>query len=256
MLVKDKLLVVWGKAEVKEGNTPKIVVDRVNDSLTRARARASHEVEPVDDPFSDSMWDEMGQNAAALPVPMVAPTAAVEALDDASFSDDGLSEDWSRVPADPPATPQGALAAPEEPDGEGWSPEPVVLPSARAETAAAPAADPPPSNGVREPAAAFDVPIAVAPFVSVPEHQMAINGLTRPGGVLTVMIRRCGDARADMARLEAACQTLREFQGGTPFALVLQNGGQGDTAIDFPNDATRDCAELRERLAAIGVECA
>ncbi|MBK8834649.1 MAG: hypothetical protein IPO29_07230 [Anaerolineae bacterium] len=130
LLVKDKLLVVWGKAEVKEGSTPKVVVDRVNDSLTRARARASHEVEPADDPFSDTMWNEMGQGATPAPMPVIAPSAAVEALDDASFSDDGMAEDWSRVPTDPISTPTDVLAAPEEPDGEGWSPDPVGLPSA------------------------------------------------------------------------------------------------------------------------------
>ena len=110
-------------------------------------------------------------------------------------------------------------------------------------------------SAVREPEAMFDASFPPVPFVSVPEHQLSMNGYTRPGATLTVVIRRCGDARADMARLEAAHQTLCEFKGGTSFMLVLRNGGKGDTAIDFPTDATRDCAELRERLSAIGVEC-
>jgi len=277
LLVKDKLLVVWGKAEVKEGSTPKVVVDRVNDSLTRARARASHEVEPADDPFSDTMWNEMGQGATPAPMPVIAPSAAVEALDDASFSDDGMTEDWSRVPTDPISTPTDVLAAPEEPDGEGWSPDPAGQPSAppiatsgavkpafvtvpSVADAYSPEPHAPedfPARGsvMRESDAVFEATIPPAPFVSVPEHQLSMNGFTGPGATLTVVIRRCGDARADMARLEAAHQTLCEFKGGTSFMLVLRNGGKGDMAIDFPNDATRDCAELRERLAAIGVEC-
>lgn len=276
LIVKDKLLVVWGKAEVKEGSTPKVVVDRVNDSLTRARARASHEVEPADDPFSDAMWNEMGQGATPAPMPVIAPSAVVEALDDASFSDDGMAEDWSAVPADPVSMPGGVLTPPDEPEGEGWSPDPAgqapALYSAgvgatQAASFMATAIDdahlrsatsgeaPGPGSVVREAEALFEAGIPPALFVSLPEHQLSMNGLTRPGATLTVVIRRCGDARADMARLEAAHQTLCEFKGGTSFMLVLRNGGKGDTAIDFPNDATRDCAELRERLAAIGVEC-
>jgi hypothetical protein len=273
LLVKDKLLVVWGKAEVKEGSAPKVVVDRVNDSLTRARARASHEVEPADDPFSDAVWNEMGEGATTAPMPVIAPSAAVEALDDASFSDDGMAEDWSKVPSDPVPAPGDALAPPDEPESDVWSPDPAgqspVLTPAAAGTAnaahfMAPVAEDAPSapeqpaapgNLVREAAAMFDAVIPPAPFVSIPEHQLAMNGLARPGATLTVVIRRCGDARADMARLEAAHQTLCEFKGATAFTLVLRNGGKGDTVLDFPNDATRDCAELRERLAAIGVEC-
>ena len=271
LLVKDKLLVVWGKAEVKEGSAPKVVVDRVNDSLTRARARASHEVEPADDPFSDAVWNEMGHGATTAPMPVIAPSAAVEALDDASFSDDGMAEDWSRVPSDPGPANGGVLAAPDEPDGEGWSPDPAAPPSMRSYRAAsfmAPAAaearlpenplpEAPSALGsiVREAEAMFEAVLPPAPYVSLPEHQLSMNGFVGSGATLKVVIRRCGDARADLARLEAAHQTLCEFKGGTSFMLVLRNGGKGDTAIDFPNDATRDCAELRERLAAIGVEC-
>ncbi len=40
-IVADKVLVVWGKAEVREGSTPKILVDRVGDQLIKAAAASN-----------------------------------------------------------------------------------------------------------------------------------------------------------------------------------------------------------------------
>ncbi|HEY3290139.1 MAG TPA: hypothetical protein VGK87_08445, partial [Anaerolineae bacterium] len=73
-------------------------------------------------------------------------------------------------------------------------------------------------------------------------------------GPIVVVIRRCGDNKQDVARLEAVHQTLIQFKGEQRFSICLRNAGRSDMTIDFPNDITRDCAELRMKLAGLGAE--
>jgi hypothetical protein len=57
---------------------------------------------------------------------------------------------------------------------------------------------------------------------------------------------------ADIAKLEAVVQTLKSYEGPQPFVVLLRQidsmGKSNDTLVDFPNDTTRDCRELRARL--------
>ena len=74
--------------------------------------------------------------------------------------------------------------------------------------------------------------------------------------LLTVVITRCGNPRTDIERLEAAHQVLLSFKGQQRFNIKLKNGGARDALIDFPNDSTRECAELREKLTELlGADC-
>ena len=61
-------------------------------------------------------------------------------------------------------------------------------------------------------------------------------------------MHRIGDARTDVARLEAILRTVKSYKGSQPFSLLVRNGGARDQIIDFPNDCTQDCPELRQRL--------
>ena len=54
--------------------------------------------------------------------------------------------------------------------------------------------------------------------------------------------------------MEAIHQTLLEFKGKQSFSIRLRNGGRQDVTLDFPNDVTRDCVELRMKLTALGAE--
>ena len=69
------------------------------------------------------------------------------------------------------------------------------------------------------------------------------------------------NSKSDVAKLEAVIQTLRKFEGQQPFVIALRSSmgsgsGGKDMTIDFPNDTTRDCAELRAELAALlGAKC-
>jgi hypothetical protein len=43
-------------------------------------------------------------------------------------------------------------------------------------------------------------------------------------------------------------RTVKSHKGPQPFSLLLRNGGTRDQIIDFPDDNTQDCPELRQRL--------
>ena len=73
---------------------------------------------------------------------------------------------------------------------------------------------------------------------------------------LYVVLQRNGDSHSDVARLEAVLKTLRKYKGDQPFAIVLQYDDGKKVTIDFPNDTTRNCPELRQDLRNIGAQCA
>ncbi|MBX7214862.1 MAG: DNA polymerase III subunit alpha, partial [Thermoflexales bacterium] len=116
LIVKDKLLVVWGKAEVREGTTPKVLVDRASDSVLRARARGQDEVAPAEpsdmdepaaeDPFGNAAWPEMDGGSRALPLHV-----DVESLDTLSYTDDGPDEVETPAPVSAPAVVEAAPVA-------------------------------------------------------------------------------------------------------------------------------------------------
>ena len=60
-----------------------------------------------------------------------------------------------------------------------------------------------------------------------------------------------------MARFEAVHQTLQMFRGSQRFSIAIRNGDPTkDLLVDFPNDTTRDCSDLRVMLSSLGVEVA
>jgi hypothetical protein len=123
------------------------------------------------------------------------------------------------------------------------APEPLVsVPQVEAHTA--PFAEPPPAPVKSSMSAAPKPPVRVA----TEEFQTSLTSL------LTVVIRRCGNASQDVARLEAVHQTLLTFKGKQRFSICLRNAGKRDVTLDFPNDTTRDCPELRQKLAQLGAD--
>ncbi len=97
----------------------------------------------------------------------------------------------------------------------------------------------------REPAE----PYYAKPDPSLNPHPLASEApLLAMSEVLTVSIHRNGDTLADVAKLEAVVQTLKEFEGTQTFVVLLRSSDNRTTVLDFPNDTTRDCRELRLRL--------
>lgn len=221
-IIPDKVLVIWGKAEVREGNAPKLLVDKVSDELTRATA--ANQSSANESPASDALYPAYEPPAGSVSVGEPAEPY------DISNDDYPPPPEWDDIPYEAPPPPDSA------PDMMAPRAQPASdPPAARAPNPATPnPAATPATNGKHGGTAA--TPAAV-PFTPK-EH-------------LIVTIRRSGDFRQDIERLEAVHQTLLAYEGPHTFAIHLRQAGGRDVVMDFPNDRTRDCPELRARLAAL-----
>ncbi|NJM41473.1 MAG: hypothetical protein HC853_12260 [Anaerolineae bacterium] len=298
-IMKDKILVVWGKADMKENGSPKILVDRVSDSVIKARSadeeRTTWHVPAgslnargrmMDDDFGvppGYSWngDDALPNADADDPSSWAPPMP-ETPDDWAVRDAGGTPD--STPINTPPRQNGKTTttyAPKQPAGV------VLRDSGLDDIRARLAAKPEVPNVFRGKAVDEDdgdddatmptpdpdsVVIAVSAVpggVNIWEklaEEKPTSDVRRPTSVsptfkpanetLTVIITRCGNPRTDIERLEAAHQVLLSFKGQQRFNIKLKNGGARDAVIDFPNDTTRDCAELREKLVELlGADC-
>jgi DNA polymerase-3 subunit alpha len=286
---REKVVVVWGKAEVREGGTPKLLVERVSDSLTRA---ASADARPV-------FAAEEADSAGAGPAPEVrnatpprAPQSphrireeavsydatSYDSMPEPEFPPDVLAPDdvgeldasavWAPddgttiVPApakvEPTKAPVVADATPST-----SSPTSAAWPAPVAEAIAAPSAPAVPNSGATQPAkpsvataggqpSSGSEPKTMQPPVSIINSQQSIEAQLSNDPLL-VIIRRCGDSKQDVARLEAVHKTLLEYKGQQRFSICLRQGRK-DVTVDFPNDTTNDCPELRSKLTALGAD--
>jgi DNA polymerase-3 subunit alpha len=296
-IVKDKILVVWGKADVKEGGSPKILVDRVSDSVMKARS--------VDgDGGAVRQW---GSEAVARDEDFGVPPGYAWSGDEALADADDPSawmppmpempDDWavrdaeltSAQPAQPISLPTSLKATayvPKQVNGLAVRDAAQGAAQSAAQSAARDvglddirarlAAKPEVPNVFRGKAVDEDdeetedripetedrIPETEAkPFLPSTRSEQVLPTFKTPtfqpsNSLLTVVITRCGNSRTDIERLEAAHQVLLSFKGQQRFNIKLKNGGARDALIDFPNDTTRDCAELREKLVELlGADC-
>ena len=332
-LQKDKILVVWGKADAKPGSSPKILVDRVSDSVTLARSAdaglpsgpdfedfglpnptpsapiASNPVYRAK-PAEPDDWN-VGNDLGDMP-PMPDMPDDFEALDrEAQFGDErGRLVDappWQvapvkkvepSLPMTDPAPSDPAPSAEELAQLIESGPSKPEVPTIRSESAGLVIEVKPisggnvwermadeavsrksngngnghtngqpnghPSQPTHQSAPA--TPSSKGNGHSVP-RQSNVNGEsvatlaeTKSSATsaqeLVVVITRCGNPRMDVERFEAAHQVLTSFKGDQSFSIRLKNGGAPDAWIDFPNDRTRDCAELRAKLTELlGADC-
>ena len=68
-----------------------------------------------------------------------------------------------------------------------------------------------------------------------------------PPQQITVVLRSTGDKERDKRRIKTLYGTLISFHGKDRFSFQIYENGKGHL-IDFPNDTTRVCAEVLERL--------
>jgi DNA polymerase III subunit alpha len=68
-----------------------------------------------------------------------------------------------------------------------------------------------------------------------------------PPQQITVMLRSTGDRERDKRRIKTIYGTLISFHGRDRFSFQIFENGKGHL-IDFPNDTTRVCTEVLERL--------
>lgn len=255
-LQKDKVLLVWGKAEITARGAPKILVEKVGDSFEIARSADDDHPRAYyyDDAWAtlpsgvdeatihtnfSSLHDKPMQPAqsaqpigasssAASPPSAFAQPAQPDlaAFDDASFTDDGVV---TRAPAPEMSVEDGTMAD-----------DPAFASPATAATATAP-------DDAGDALAIPDAPLPIAPL-NDEGHTSGVAPASRPP--LNIVLQRNGDPRSDVAKLEAVLQTLRKYPGDQPFAVILRSKGK-DITLDFPNDTTRDCPALRRELSAL-----
>jgi hypothetical protein len=68
-----------------------------------------------------------------------------------------------------------------------------------------------------------------------------------PPRQITVILRHTGDKERDKRRIKTLYGTLISYHGHDKFSFQIFENGKGHL-IDFPNDTTRICPELLERL--------
>jgi hypothetical protein len=68
-----------------------------------------------------------------------------------------------------------------------------------------------------------------------------------PPQQITVILRSTGDKDHDRRRIKTIFGTLISFHGKDRFSFQIFENGSG-YLIDFPNDTTRVCTEMLERL--------
>ncbi len=227
-IVPDKVLVIRGKAEVREGNAPKLLVDKVSDEVTHATAAN-------ESPASQTPYPAYEHPAGSV---SVGEPAAPYDISNDYFPP---PPEWDDIPYEAPPPPDskpGASVTPSRPQAAGedyaarapnlTASNPVVMPKPNGRHSE-PASKPAPNGG--------NTPTGGAVPFTPREH-------------LIITIRRSGDFRQDIERLEAVHQTLLAYQGPHTFAIHLRQAGR-DVVLDFPNDHTRDCPELRARLAEL-----
>ena len=74
--------------------------------------------------------------------------------------------------------------------------------------------------------------------------------LDEPSFHVIVTIRRSDDQEADIRLIGRVYDLLTEHEGGDRFSMIVVNGDSG-VRLDFPNDTTRYCVSLLEKLRAL-----
>lgn len=220
LLVPDKIVIVFGKAEYRDGRGAQILVDRLADTIDIAR---STDIQPQFEPIN-AIAPQPASLIARQPDFMPIRIGASTSTDMPAMDGD------SGIAFDPP-----------EPEGPWSFEEDLQMVVSSTET--------------KQKLAEQSTLVSSQPDIRIAEIKPTYQVNTPRTDHLKVTITRCGDQRTDIDRLRAVHGTLILFQGTTRFSILLKNGGTHDSLIDFPNDGTRDCDELRQLLREIGAEC-
>ncbi|WKZ41293.1 MAG: DNA polymerase III subunit alpha [Anaerolineales bacterium] len=261
-----QIIIVEGK--VDQSNPPaKILVDTIKTEIMMTVA--------ADDPYakqdatpkpllarteeqSPRRPDALQPKPKPVPTPKPTPTpalrpAAVIAEPESTYTPhpaqhDGGTEDGEDMPPPPDNFPEGwenewqpsfddaAIAS--KPAPKFKKDEPVTPPLVtRAVTALAQVEETEPAE-VRNEAV---IPSLYVPLVKEDKDK------EHPPQQITVMLRPTGDKERDKRRIKTLYGTLISHHGRDKFSFQIFESGKGHL-IDFPNDTTRICPELLERL--------
>jgi DNA polymerase-3 subunit alpha len=85
-----------------------------------------------------------------------------------------------------------------------------------------------------------------------PRDEVSVPSAAPRGQVhLHISIPRSQDLEQVTKHLGQVYDLLQRYQGQDRFSLYVENGGQGQVLIDFPNDTTGHCYEMEQELLAL-----
>jgi DNA polymerase-3 subunit alpha len=266
LLEKGKIVFVEGKIDT-QSSPPKVLVDsiktEINMLVPAAGSPSAAEAGSQPAPRAGTNRSTSVQGRAAGRGPhqqsssktkprnqtVVAETAKEEPLPPDNFPE-GWDTEWQ------PAFEHAAAAAkseatndPEGSDGSAAAPSGGQADRGTAATAAqarpALPASMTASTGERTRALAETSGLRIPPMYG--------QTTPRPGGderqpqQITVLLRASGDIERDKRRIKTIHGTLISFHGRDRFSFQIYEAGKGHL-IDFPNDTTRICSQMLDRL--------
>ena len=196
------------------------------------------------------------------PIRQIAEQAAPVYVADADFEDmppppDNFPEDWDNEWQ--PSFDNAQIAARPEPKVDHrpiTEPHPLVAPLIEEKTEDTTVES---IAYEREPLAVSREAMAVQPVESIPTEHVRIppslyiplakeeKDKEHPPQQITVMLRSTGDKERDKRRIKTMYGTLISFHGRDRFSFQIFENGSGHL-IDFPNDTTRVCSEMLDRM--------
>ncbi|HUE99725.1 MAG TPA: DNA polymerase III subunit alpha [Anaerolineales bacterium] len=263
-----QIIIVEGKADT--GSTPpKILVDEIRTEIKileplDASASLLHSVNPKSDPVAP-VTQQPGQNQPmqkkipvkpSIPPPMrqVAEKSVPAYVADSEFGDmppppDNFPDDWDNEWQ--PSFENAEIAARPEPrvvnqpvSEAHLQTEPVKVETKHKEPKQTEAAR---EAIVVQPIESVQVqPADILPSLYIPLAQEE-KDKEHPPQQITVMLRSTGDRDRDKRRIKTIYGTLISFHGRDRFSFQIFENGKGHL-IDFPNDTTRVCVEVLDRL--------
>jgi DNA polymerase III subunit alpha len=252
-----QIIIVEGKVDT--GSTPpKILVDEIRTEI-RILESLDSSPKPVPDPVAPAT-QQPKQNVPVKPSISPPTRQAAEksapAFDaDSEFDDmppppDNFPDDWDSEWQ--PTFEEATIATRPEPKA---NPKPVIdeprLPTESPESEIKP-------NGQRQTPTARES-LAVQPMEPVANHPIDFlpslyiplaqeeKDKEHPLQQIIVMLRSTGDREWDKRRIKTIYGTLISFHGRDRFSFQIYEDGKGHL-IDFPNDTTRVCTEVLDRL--------
>lgn len=287
LLKVGQIIIVEGKADTGS-SPPKILVDEIRTEIKILEPLStSPKSAPPMSFFDDEPPGEPGpvlpleqhprQNASfqsKAPVkPSIPPPARQVAEKPVTYVDPkpaspigGAPDDWGEMPPPPdnfpddwdsewqPSFEQATIAA--RPDAERKAePKPVVSEPPLHTEPIVPEIKP---NGSKNPPAVREQlavqpiePVKIPPTDFLPSLYIPLaqeeKDKEHPPQQITVMLRSTGDKERDKRRIKTIYGTLISFHGRDRFSFQIYENGKGHL-IDFPNDTTRVCTEVLDRL--------
>ncbi len=239
-----KIVFADGKVDMNS-NPPKVLVDEIKTEVAYYQSAEASTAIPAYEP------DFVAGSPRPDPVKQVAHSPADYLPDpDENEGHDPFGDmppppdappDWESLPlATASAAPLDDMLALQQLE-DSHQPEVVSQPEAR-----------PSGDSLR-----VGQPVIVMPVIQEPPRVPSVPPIappallqtdgTAPPRLITVYLRPSGDAGRDRRRITNAYSILHAYHGQDRFSFYVTEEGHGHL-IDFPNDSTRVCKEMLERL--------